>query len=178
VSQFPKSTDGLRERAGRWLELREYDKAIADLDAILSVEPENALAHNLRGAAHLHKGEFPKALQDFEEEIRLTPMLPNGYNSKAWVLATCTDDKVRNGKAAVEAATKACELSQQKSSVYLDTLASAYAECGDFETAIKHQEQARLLAPPAKHSDHDARLALYRAGKAYRNKPLLNPKAG
>ncbi len=174
---FPKPADAYRDRANRWLDFHEYDKAIADDDKLLELEPENSHAHNHRGAAHLRKGDYDKALQDFDEEIRLTPTLANGYNSKAWVLATCTDDKVRNGKAAVEAATKACELSQWKNSGFLDTLAAAYAESGDFETAIKHQEQVRLLAHPAKHPDHDARLTLYRAGKAYREKPLLNPKA-
>ena len=60
----------------------------------------------------------------------------------AWVLATSPDDGVRNAKRSIELATKACELTEYKQAHILSTLASGYAESGDWETAIKWSTKA------------------------------------
>ena len=56
-------------------------------------------------------------------------------NNLAWVLATSPDDKLRDGKRAIELATKAAEVSNYETPHVLSTLAAAYAETGDFEKA-------------------------------------------
>ena len=61
-----------------------------------------------------------------------------------------------------------------KDADYLDTLAAAYAEAGDFDAAVKWQEKALgLLAKDDEQNrkDFDARLTLYRAKKPYREEP-------
>ena len=89
-------------------------------------------------------------------------------NYLAWLRATCPDEKCRNGQQAVEYATKACEMAQWKDEEYLDTLAAASAEAGDFDKAVEWQKKGMDLAPTSKKADFESRLKLYQEKKPYR----------
>ncbi len=74
------------------------------------------------------------------------------------------------GKRAVAAATKACELTEWKAPLMLDTLAAAYAEAGDFERAVKWQTKANeLYSDPKEKTEGERRLKLYQAKQPYRD---------
>ena len=62
-------------------------------------------------------------------------------------LAISQDANQRDGKRAVEMATKACALSKYKDPDHIDTLAAAYAECGDREGTLKWSEKITELSP-------------------------------
>ena len=51
---------------------------------------------------------------------------------------------------------------------YIDTLAAAYAEAGQFSEAVRWQEKALEDAGIAKNAGSRRRLALYKEGKAFR----------
>ena len=93
-------------------------------------------------------------------------------NSLAWFWATCPEEKYLNGAKAIEYATKACELTNWENASYVDTLAAAYAEAGDFDSAVKWQKKAIKLIteenPAEWRVEFTERLELYQAGKAYR----------
>ena len=61
-------------------------------------------------------------------------------NDYAWLLATSKFAELRNGTLALSTAKAA--VSQQPSAAFLDTLAAAYAELGNFDLAVTTQQQA------------------------------------
>jgi len=100
---------------------------------------------------------------------------PNALDGLAWLQATCPVAEVRKGAKAIEYATKACELTNWKIAGYVNTLAAAYAEAGDFDSAVKWQKEAiNLLTkeePAGRRAEFEARLKLYQSGKPYRDAP-------
>ena len=92
----------------------------------------------------------------------------------AWILATYPDKSFRDGSKAREYALKACELTEWRVFVPVETLAAACAETGNFAEAVKWQENALKLAPAKLKAELRARLELYKSGNPYRT-PL--PKA-
>jgi hypothetical protein len=73
----------------------------------------------------------------------------------------------------VEHATKAMELTDWKRGEWLEILAAAYAERGDFQQAVEWQTKAIEAAEdePRK-AELRSRLKRYQAGKAYREASL------
>jgi tetratricopeptide (TPR) repeat protein len=68
---------------GRAYGLKEqYDRAIADLDAAIRVDPTNALAYNNRGLAYDAKGEHDRAIANLSEAIRLDPEYGAAYHNR------------------------------------------------------------------------------------------------
>lgn len=105
------------------------------------------------------------------EPIDIAPDSAAAWNARAWLLATSPDAEVRDGAKAVEAAKRAMALDPKKG-FYPATLAAAYAEAGDFEQAVRCQQEAMQRVPRLKF-DPEARrrLKLYRQGQPYREDP-------
>jgi tetratricopeptide (TPR) repeat protein len=156
-------------RGAAWLEKGEPDKAIADFSRVIEIDPRNSAAYWARGYAHQRKGGYQSALADYEQCARFSPIESSAHSPRAHILATCPDEKLRDGKKAVALATNACELSGYAKADYVDTLAAAYAETGDFTAAVKWQTKAiELEADPKKKEEYRARLKLYQEKKPYR----------
>jgi len=166
----PNDFNAYANRGYTWARKKEYDKAIADDTEAIRINPKDRNAYGNRGAARLNKREYDKAIADFTKAIRIEPELPGAYGGRALIWATCPDEKLRDGKKAVESATKACELTKWNNARYLDALGAACAEASDFESAVKWQTKANALyADPGDKSRGEARLKLYQEKKPYRD---------
>ena len=164
----PDFVEAYNNRGSAYIQKGDYDRAVADETQVISLDPKYATAYFNRGNAYRHKGDWDRALADYNEAIRLGPTNALDYKNLAWLLAVCPDANVRNGKKAVEYATKACEMSEWKDPYWFDTLAAAYAEVGDFDNAVKWENKS--LASNASYATLERmsqRLSLYEQKKPY-----------
>ena len=146
----------------------QMEQGMADLAHTLKLNPDHSVAHSFlaRTLRQLKRNE--EALRHYREAVRLHSEDPDDLNSLAWFLAVCEDDRFRDGPAARQLAEKACALSPEPHFMYLDTLAAALAECGEFTRAAEVMEQALRIVPREHKDDFRERLRTYRAGKPYR----------
>ena len=147
---------------------KQSAKALEIYDKYLAKEPENGEFLRGRGDAYLNLGKQAEAIADYEKAYKIMPKDSGLLNNFAWVLATSTDDKLRNGKRAVELAKQACELTEYKLPHILSTLAAAYAEIGDFENAKKWSAKAVEIGLKDQDDELKKELESYKQNKPWR----------
>ncbi len=150
--------------------LGQKERALADFNRALKVNPDAISVLFDRGRLLADMGRYGPAKNDLLRAETLSPGTAQYANALAWLLATCPEPGVRDGKEAVRLALKAASI--DKSAQHLDTLAAAYARKGDFRQALETQQAALDLlrkdkADPQTMKEFTARLSLYTEGKPY-----------
>jgi tetratricopeptide (TPR) repeat protein len=178
VASDSETLSRLCARAGDWPAAVTYarqalDHARAAQKLAGATEPfrwDFSITWQLLADAQVGAGQFNEARQSLEEAIKAGPRSPGAHSSLAWELATCWADPVRDGPKAIELAKKACEMTEWKNADFIDTLAAAHAEAGQFDEAVKWQKKA-MEHPEAIGAGGleraKSRLALYEARKPY-----------
>ena len=169
-----------RDQNWAWCEGGDPDLSIAGCTALIQSKVESrsnlAIAHNNRGITFSDKGEFDRALADYEQALALNPNLAVALNSLAWDLATMPTTAQRDGPRAVELAEKALRTNNREPG-FLDTLGAAYAEVGRYSDAVRSQGQAIEIlreagkTPAAVIEDFEIRLRLYRNQRPFHRSP-------
>jgi len=157
-------------RASLFEDMDQLDKASADYSQVARLNPTGTNDYKFRGSAHFAKGDYKAAASDFQKAADLSPSDYDALVSLAWFEATCPEDRLRNGKQALEISLRACELSRWQSFWAVGALAAAYAEIGDFDPAVKYQTEALNMRGvyALNRKKMQERLELYRQHKAYR----------
>jgi tetratricopeptide (TPR) repeat protein len=149
---------------------RQWELALDDVNRAIGLAPNDAVLYDERGWIHLLDQDDAHAIADFQKSIAIAPD-PNDatYNFLAWTLATNPSPRLRDGRRAVDLATRACELSYWSDGIEIDTLAAAYAESGDFARAVEYENKAIALLTSSRAEREDARLRLdlYQQRKPY-----------
>ena len=166
----PDSTMAYSNRGNAWSNKKNDDNAVSDYSEAIRLDPNDADAYNNRGFSWKRKMEYEKAIADYNHAIRLNPNHAHAAGNLGWLMATCPDARFRNGKKAIALAATACELTGWSNAAGVDTLAAAYAEAGDFDTAIKYENKALDLNLTDAEFVKGAkeRLTLYEDHKPYR----------
>ena len=72
-------------RGWAWICLEVYDRAIADLNEAIRLDPRLALAYDSRACARMKKKAYDKAIMDMNEAIRLDPQKAEYYHGRSRV---------------------------------------------------------------------------------------------
>ena len=155
--------------------MQHYKSAVRDLSKLIQLQPQDADAFYTRGKIHQTQGQMKKALDDYTKVIQLLPNHLMAHNNAAWILATSSQQNIRDAKRAVASAQQACNTSQSDRYDFLDTLAAAYAEDKQFQKAIESQTKAIALAPEGSKPELLTRLKLYQADKPFRQGNQSDP---
>jgi tetratricopeptide (TPR) repeat protein len=152
--------------------LGRYEEAIRDFDQSIGLDSRNAEAYVHRGNVFAEQGDYSRALDDLERALLLDKRNCDAYRSVAWLMATCPDPQFLDAEQALAAAKVAAKLSPPNDPFVLDALAAAHATAGEFERAIRYQQEAIAVAPESFVPQFSARLDLYRLQKPFRNNAI------
>jgi len=160
----------LHQRGLTHREMGERQLALADFTQALGSNPDAVSVRFDRGQLSAEMGLYRSAVEDLRMAAASSPGTAEYANALGWLLATCPDAKIRDGKEAVRLALKAVSI--DRNAQYLDTLAAALARKGDFRQAIETQQAALDLLRKDKAAqetlkEFTTRLSLYTAGKPY-----------
>lgn len=154
-------------------------KALEVYGPLIEDDGTNSQALRGRGDTYLSLGMHREALEDYQAALEHAPEDSGLLNNLAWLLATSTFDELRDGKRSIEYGLKACELTEYKAAHILSTLASGYAETGDFENARKWAEKAVELAETdEQRKGLQEELDSYRMDKPWREIENVEEEAG
>lgn len=142
MSERNAAPDNLLARAYDYAQAGKKSLARRDYEEIARRPVKTAEDYIHQGEALHTLGREELAAAAYAAARRLEPSDKWVLNGVAWFEATSPDPKYRDGPAAVRDATRAAELSQWKEPDILDTLAAAYAEAGDFPSALRYEKQA------------------------------------
>jgi tetratricopeptide (TPR) repeat protein len=158
-----------------YLAAKQPREAIRRFTRALELDDDNFPCRRGRSDAAISIGDHPAALADLEKALALEPDDSGVLNNLAWLLATSPDDDIRDGKRAIELATKACEVTEWEEAHIISTLAAAYAEAGDFEAARKYSKQAVEKGAESEEVTEqlEAELASYEAAKPWRERQTM-----
>ncbi len=170
----PRDADIRKSYAAALVEQGKPAEAIEQLRAALHFQPD-ARARTQLAALLYQTSNFRDAIAEYRQALVTKPDEPEALNNLAWLLATCSDATLRDGREAVRLAERACQLSGYNDARTLGTLAAAYAEAGRFTNAVPTAERAIQLARAAGDTQLASMgaqlLSLFRAGKPYHESP-------
>lgn len=129
-----------------------------------------AVALTGQGSVRKKLKDYSGATAAFIKALQSDPTYPESLTRLARLMSTCPKAEFRDGRRAVEYATKAGEVTGWQEPVILETIGVAYAETGNYVEAIRWQQKALEHTQYEKEEGVKARekLELYRQKKPYR----------
>lgn len=164
LSLDPGSIAAQSSRALTLLRLGRLEEAFDAISMVIDARPDNDCDLHNRAVILSAMDRYREAIRDYEHALSINPKSGGSHNNLAWLLATVSDPALRDGQRALHHARAALE--QGRSGAWLDTLAAAYAECGEFEAAVRIETEACRCTRP-KNKAFRQTLEAYKAGLSY-----------
>jgi tetratricopeptide (TPR) repeat protein len=151
---------------------KKESEAIFHFSEALRIDPNDADANYNLGIIFADQKNIKQAIRRYKRALNLNPNMTKALYNLSWILATCNNERYRNGKEAVELATQLCNITKFRQPLSLDALAAAYAESKEFDAAVLTAEKGLKLAVHQRSKELvlglKKRLELYQKKRPYR----------
>lgn len=174
LAREPDNVPALANRAVCKLESGDLEGAAEDYAAAIERAPRDVALRLNHGACMTQLGQWAAAHADYRAALRAAPRSVAVQIALAWLLATCPDDELRNGEAAVTLAERAAQTDNYADPLILNTLAAALAEAGEFAEAVRVQNLALERLSPQTESYRESfreQLRQFARGQPYHQSP-------
>ena len=128
------------DRGAAWYFKGEFQKAVADYDEAIRLDPDHAQTYTNRGAALRKLGRSELALKDETSAIRLDPTVPEYFDNRGLSLAG-------NGDYAGAIADYDQAIKLHPEAKFLTNRGDAYQARKDYDRAIADYDAAQKLDP-------------------------------
>jgi tetratricopeptide (TPR) repeat protein len=144
--------DSYAARANAWFFARQYSAALEDYMWLVKNEPWQVKWKVELANCYIYLNQTQIAIDYLENALKLPQHAAGEQRAElhrliAWTFATCPISEFRDGSLAVTHATEACDLTDWKDDLKIETLAAAYATNGQFVEALDSLEMAIKLGP-------------------------------
>ncbi|MBQ1338246.1 MAG: tetratricopeptide repeat protein [Thermoguttaceae bacterium] len=149
----------------------KYRTASELLKKELEKQPDNVELLRSLADMELLFGHWGEADRLYKRLLEIDPKDSGVLNNYSWLLATCPEDQYRDAARALEYGKQAAEATLYAAPHILSTLAAAYAEGGDFESARSWSQKAVELGEKENHESLDSlkkELESYKENKPWR----------
>ncbi|HEX4121459.1 MAG TPA: tetratricopeptide repeat protein [Verrucomicrobiae bacterium] len=150
---------------------QQWPAAAEILKPLAAARPADSKVQFQFGLALEHLGQTRDAMSHYAAALLKNPDYVDALQHLAWIAATDSRPELRNGNEAVELASHACDLTEQKRPAILLTLSAAYAEAGRYLDALSTATRAEELAKAQGQRELEAEAVqfrgLFKAGKTY-----------
>ena len=174
----PNDAQYRNSRAHSLLMINRNKEALADYRKAAELDSTNGQWWADLADAYQFLGQYREAMSAYRLAIEADRELGRAYQNAAWLMATCSDTKVRNPKNALEAARRAIELDGDGDPRYLDTLAAAQAANGQFSDAVETvkdaMKNAAQVSTPEDMEAMKQRMVAYQNKKGFFSKPAAD----
>lgn len=141
IEKNSRSHEALNNRGAWYNDHGELDKALADFDASLALNPRQPRTYNNRSMIWFYKKDYQRSLQDIDSALSMEPKL-----AEAWCNRGNAYFDLQQFDTAIYNYSKALEYMPNFPSNYANR-GSAYLKKGSYEEALKDYQTAISQAP-------------------------------
>ena len=149
------------KRGDAYRNLEEYQRAIADYDCAIELDPTSARAYNSRGIAYNNLKEYQRAIADYDRAIELDPTSALYYDNRGIAY-----NNLKEYQRAIADYDQAIELDPTYARAY-NSRGIAYNDLKEYQQAIADYDRAIVLEPTDATAYNNRGLA-YASLKEYR----------
>jgi Flp pilus assembly protein TadD len=171
----PQNTKTLRNLGVLLATQEKFVEADDAFCRAIDLKTDDPLPYTWHASFLANQAKFEQAIKTIDQVIGTGPDNAAVQNEIAWLLSTAPQDQLRDGQRAIKLARKACELTNFESAQFLDTLAAAHAEVGEFKAAITWSQKAiSLTTDDADRASLTQHLENFKANRPWRQEhPLV-----